>query len=92
MAIQKTISLEYKGETIVSQPFKFRQACLVDDERYRGGGLATGARTALISMFDGTKITEEIVENGEIDIKTLRKAVDRVIDMFLGIDEEVKNS
>jgi len=89
--MQKTIVLEYNGQKIVSQPFTFKHACLVDDAAYRNEGLATGARNALIKMFEGTIITEEVIDN-EIDIKILKKAVGKIIDWFLGIDEEVKNS
>lgn len=89
--MQKTIVLEYNGQKIVSQPFTFKHACLVDDARFRGEGLATGAREALIKMFEGTILTEEIIDN-EIDIKELKKAINKVLDMYLGIDEEVKNS
>ena len=42
-------------------------------------------------MFEGTIITEEVIDN-EIDIKELRKAILKLVDMFLGVDEEIKNS
>ena len=90
--MQKTIVLEYSGQKIVSQPFSFKHACIIDDARYRGEGIATGARNALIKMFEGTIITEKVIESDEIDIKVLREAVTKIIDWFLGIDEEVKNS
>lgn len=89
--MQKTIVLEYNGQKIVSQPFTFKHACIIDDARYKGEGLATGARNALIKMFEGTILTEEIIDN-EIDIKVLRECIGKIIDWFLGIDEEVKNS
>lgn len=89
--MQKTIVLEYNGQKIVSQPFTFKHACIIDDARFRDEGLASGARKALIKMFEGTILTEEIIDN-EIDIKELKKATLKIIDMFLGIDEEVKNS
>ena len=90
--MQRTIVLEYKDKEIVSQPFTFKHACLIDDARYRNEGLATGARNALVRMFEGTIITEEAIDNFEIDHKALKKAVDKVLDMYLGIDEEIKNS
>ncbi len=89
--MQKTIVLEYNGQKIVSQPFTFKHACIIDDARYNGDGIATGARNALIKMYEGTILTEEVIDN-EIDIKELKKATGRIIDMYLGIDEEVKNS
>jgi hypothetical protein len=88
--MQKTILIEYKGTQVVSQPFTFKHACLVDDERYRDGGLATGARTALVKMFEGTILTEEKIDT-EIDIKVLKKAINKILDMYLGIDVEIKN-
>ena len=89
--MQKTIVLEYNGQKIVSQPFTFKHACIIDDARYKGEGLASGARNALVKMFEGTILTEEVIDN-EFDIKVLREAVTKIIDWFLGIDEEVKNS
>lgn len=88
---QKTIVLEYKGQKIVSQPFTFRHACIVDDERIRTGSLATGTGNALRKMFEGTIITDEAIDN-EISIKELRNATSKILDWYLGIDEEVKNS
>lgn len=89
--MQKTIVLEHNGQKVISQPFTFRHACIMDDARYRGEGLATGARNAILKMFEGTVLTDEVIDN-EIDIKQLKKAVEKTIDWFLGIDEEVKNS
>lgn len=89
--MQRTIVLEYNGTPIVSQPFTFKHACLIDDERYKNGGLATSARIALVRMFEGTTLTEEIIDNN-IDLKVLKKATNKILDMYLGIDEEIKNS
>ena len=91
MSIQKTIVFEHNSNKVVSQPFTFKHACIVDDERYRDGGLATGARKALIKMFEGTVLTEEVIDS-EIEIKTLKKAISKILDWYLGIDDEVKNS
>lgn len=93
--MQRTIVIEYEGKEIVSQPFTFKHACLIDDERYRGGGFATGARNALVRMFEGTTLTEEKIDN-MIDDKdkhsALKKAVDKILDMYFHIEEETKNS
>jgi len=93
--MQRTIVIEYKEKEIVSQPFTFKHACIVDDEKFQRKGnslpLASGARKALISMFEGTTLTEEIIDS-EIDHSILRKAVNKIINMYLGIDEELKNS
>lgn len=88
--MQKTIVLEYNGQKVVSQPFTFKHACIIDDEKYRSGGLATGARLALQKMFEGTELTDEIIDN--LPIKEIRKANDKILDWFMGIGEEIKNS
>jgi hypothetical protein len=91
--MQRTIVIEYNGTPIVSQPFTFKHACIIDDARYKEEGLATGARNAMIKMFEGTVLTEEILDDiDKIDLKVLKKAKNKVIDMYLGIDEEIKNS
>ena len=89
--IQKTIVLEYDGQKIISQPFNFKMACLIDDSKFKGEGLMTGCRNALIKMFEGTILTDEIIDNA-IDIKILKGECNKILDWFLGIDDEVKNS
>lgn len=88
--MQRTIVLEYNGQKVVSQPFTFKHACIIDDEKYRTGGLATGARLALQKMFEGTVLTDEIIDS--LEIKELRAATNKILDWFLGIDDELKNS
>lgn len=91
--MQRTIVIEYNGKEIVSQPFTFKHACVIDDARYKNEGLATGARNALVKMFEGTTLTEEIIDDiSKIDLKVLKKANNKILDMYLGIDEEIKNS
>jgi hypothetical protein len=90
--MQKTIVIEYNGQKIISQPFTFKHACIIDDARYNNAGIATGARNALLKMFEGTVLTDEAIDNLEIDIKILKQATNKIIDWFLGIDDEVKNS
>ncbi len=92
---QKTIVLEYNGQKIVSQPFTFKHACIIDDERYNRGGLGTGARLALQKMFEGTAITDEIIDQMEEikgGLKELKKATGKILDWYLDIDKEIKNS
>ncbi len=88
--MQRTIVLDYNGQKIVSHPFTFKHACIIDDERYKDGGLATGARLALQKMFEGTILTDEIIDT--LNIKELRAATGKILDWFLCIDEETKNS
>ena len=65
--IQKTLTVQYGGETIVSNPFDFEAACLVDDMRYNGIGKGLMGRmhlgkNAVNYMFKGTKLTDEEIE------------------------------
>lgn len=97
---QRTLVLEYEGKKIVSQSFTFKHACIVDDERDKAmkngveisqGLLNQWALLAIQKMFEGTELTDEIIES-EINIKALREACDKVLDWYFGVDEEVKNS
>lgn len=102
--VQRTIVLEYDGQKIVSAPFTFKHACIIDDERYKslkedtekGSEITQGmmnmwAIAAIQKMFEGTILTDEIIQN-EINVKKLREACNKVLDWYFGIDEEVKNS
>ena len=99
--MQRTIVLEYQGKKIVSQPFTFKHACIMDDERHKAKGkedaeitdstLNQWAFLALQKMFEGTELTDEVLD-GAINIKELRKACSKILDWFFGVDEEVKNS
>ncbi len=63
--IQKTLTVQFGGETIVSNPFDFEAACLVDDMRYDSDGkigLMHLGRKAVNHMFKGTKLTDEDIE------------------------------
>lgn len=92
--MQRTIVLIYKGQEIVSQPFTFRHACIIDDARYNEEGFATGAGKALKKMFEGTVITDKVIDDLEVEggVKTLKDATGKILDWFLGIDKETKNS
>lgn len=45
---------------------------------------------ALIKMFEGTELTEEIIDS-EISQDELRNAIKKIHNMFYEIDEDVKN-
>jgi hypothetical protein len=123
MSIQKTIVLTYEGKKIVSKPFNFGIATMIDDEQHRYFRHARremdeinediidddGKNSkkdkeiiealpdtqifykALVKMFEGTELTEEILDN-EISHKELRGAIKKIQDMYYEVDEEVKNS
>lgn len=97
---QRTIVLEYNGQKIVSQPFKFQHACLIDDEMYKSrqrnleltdGLMNQWALVAIQKMFEGTILTDEIIEI-EINHKELKANCKKVLDWYFGMDEEIKNS
>lgn len=96
--MQKTIVLEYNGEKIVSQPFTFKHACIMDDLRYKCKDKDISvpqyrefAHEALKKMFEGTIITDAVLDT-EINFVEMRKICDKLLNWFFGIDEEVKNS
>lgn len=63
--IQNTLSIKLDGETIVSRPFDFEAACLVDDMRYSSTGMIGPmhlGKKAVNHMFKGTKLTDELIE------------------------------
>ncbi len=96
---QRTIVLEYNGQKIVSQPFKFQHACIIDDEMYKSrqkdfeltdGLMNLWALAAIQKMFEGTILTDEIIET-EINHKELKAECRKVLDWYFGINEEIKN-
>lgn len=61
-AKQQTLSCKHKGEIIVSRPFDFEALCLINDMIMRGDkGKFSAAYNALPYMFEGTKITNEVI-------------------------------
>jgi hypothetical protein len=98
--MQRTIVLDYNGQKVVSKPFSFKHACIIDDKRYEAGkegnkptdsDLNIWAFSALQKMYEGTIVTDDILDN-EINIKEVRNACNKLLDWYFGIDEETKNS
>ncbi len=99
--MQRTIVLTYKGEKVISNPFTFKHACIMDDARYKAdkdennsptnGDFNLWAFAALQKMFEGTILTDDILEK-EVDIKEVRNACIKILDWYFGIDDEIKNS
>lgn len=56
---QQVLSVEHDGNTIVSKPFDFEAACLVDDSRSEGV-LRRGAK-AVSYLFEGTAVTDKVI-------------------------------
>ncbi|AEY65424.1 hypothetical protein [Clostridium sp. BNL1100] len=96
--MQRTIVLDYNGQKIVSQPFTFKHACIMDDQRHKAGDKELNmndyklwAFESLKKMFEGTILTDEILET-EIKIKEISNACTKILNWFFSIDEETKNS
>lgn len=63
--IQNVLSTELNGKVIISKPFDFETACLVDDMRYSTGnpiGYMHLGKKAVSYMFRGTELTDEVIE------------------------------
>jgi hypothetical protein len=99
--MQKTIVLEHNGEKIVSKPFSFCHACIIDDamnesrEKNEQFTVATSRQwgfLAIKKMFEGTTLTDEVIDE-EINYKDLMEACDKVVDLyFTAINSTTKNS
>lgn len=89
--MQNTITLKYNGQEVISKPFTFGIACIIDDGQYDGGGIATGTGKALIKMFEGTVITEEVIEGLKVPLNELKEARSKVLRIYLDSLEELKN-
>lgn len=81
MGVQKTITLEYQGKTVVSQPFLLRHAIVMDDARLDGRGTASGALDALKAMFEGTEITDDVIDKS-LELEAVHTAVLRVLEIY----------
>ena len=108
MDIQKTIVLTYGNEKIVSKPFTFGIAVLIDDEQKRYFRKASNEgleRDEIIESLPdnaiylkalkkmfGGTIITDDVIENEIDYTELRKAIKRIQNMYYQIDDEIKNS
>lgn len=80
--MQRTLSIEHDGETIVSKSFDFETACLVDDVRFQGGkGIMSMCKDAVDYMFEGTKATQAVIEG--LDIKTRNELCYQVWDFYM---------
>lgn len=63
MAKQQVLTVKIDDNTIVSKPFDFEALCLVDDERFSGGGATRQGYAAVSYLFEGTAVTESVLQN-----------------------------
>ena len=71
MKKQKTVKIKLGNNTVVSKPFDFEALCLINDVHGRGNtGMVSLGRAALSHMFEGTEVTESVIESLPIAEKT----------------------
>jgi hypothetical protein len=94
--MQKTIVLKYNGQEIVSKPFTALHCRIIDDTLYKDkNAYEIAAGKALSKMFEGTVITDEIINDLEhFTYKKLKTFQNKIIDWYIEAlnDEEIKNS
>ncbi len=92
--IQKTLSYKLSGKTVVSKPFDFEAACLVDNRRFTGSGIIgymSLGKDAVNYMFDGTEVTEEVIE--AMPIKERKELCEQAAMMYFdALSETGENS
>lgn len=82
-SVQNVLSVDMDGEIIVSNPFDFEAACLVDDMRYSVGdpiGLMHLGKKAVNYMFIGTKLTDDKIES--LSISERRRLCEEAASMY----------
>lgn len=94
--IQKTLTVRLNGKTIVSKPFDFEAACLVDDMRYNGSGGLVGrmhlGKNAVSHMFEGTELTASEIE--KLNFAERKRLCEEAADMYfdsLKSEDDSKN-
>lgn len=69
MKAQQVLSLKIENETVVSRPFDFEAFCLINENHLRGmRGKPSLCKDALGYMFEGTKVTDAVLETVGIQI------------------------
>lgn len=64
---QQTLSFNIGGEEVISRPFDFEAMCLMNDIHSQGGkGKYSICINALPYMFEGTKVTNDVLKKAEI--------------------------
>lgn len=92
--IQKTLSYDLSGKTVVSKPFDFEAACLVDNRRFTGSGMVgymSLGKDAVNYMFEGTEVTDEVIE--AMPMKERKALCEQAAKMYFdALSEGGKNS
>lgn len=66
-AKQRTLSFNVGGEVIVSRPFDFEALCLMNDvHAYQTKGKFSICANAIPYLFEGTKVTNDVIENADV--------------------------
>lgn len=70
MKKQKTVKIKLGDNIIVSKPFDFEALCLINDVHSREqNGLVNLGYAALAYMFEGTEVTQSVLDALPMDIK-----------------------
>ena len=70
MKKQNTLTVKVGEKNIVSNPFDFEAMCLVNDEQFKGRGSIASGRSAIPYMFQGTAVTDAVLEAQPLDVIT----------------------
>lgn len=70
MKKQKTLTLKVGEKNIASNPFDFEAMCLVNDEQFKGRGSIACGRSAIPYMFQGTAVTDAVLDTLSIEVIT----------------------
>ena len=70
-AKQQTLSFKVGGKTVVSRPFDFEAMCLMNDIHTQPNrGKYSICMNAVPYMFEGTKVTNEVLKSASIEDMT----------------------
>ncbi len=70
MKKQKTIKIKLGDNMVVSKPFDFEALCLINDKHGSGSaGLVVLGSAALAYMFEGTEVTQSVLDALPMDEK-----------------------
>ena len=70
MKKQKTVKIKLGDNIVVSKPFDFEAMCLINDVHGKGAsGMINLGYPALAHMFEGTEVTQSVLDALPMDIK-----------------------
>ena len=94
MKKQKTVKIKLGDNIIVSKPFDFEALCLINDVHGKGSsGMINLGYAALSYMFEGTEVTQSVLDALPMDIKAAvcTKIADFYIDTINEAGKQSKN-